>query len=443
MKRLSDDKIVKFDKKNAEKLKQVTEAETNNWGFKLGKNGGIKANSLVNIEIILEKDPLLKDTFQFNDFTTEIDVVKPNRTLMFKQGQLVDAYIDQITSYIEENSNYGVLFDNKKIRSALTVVAMQHHYNPILDYFDNAYDNWDKQGRLSNVMTDYLGVDPSPITELITKLFFVGAVAKAHNPKTKFDFVMDLVGGQGAGKTTFLQKIAPLGYYTDQFSTFDNKDDYAVMRRALIINDDEMTATNSASFEVLKKFITLQEFEYRKPYGHQAERFDKNFVMARTTNELYYLKDKTGERRFLPLHVSKLRQKYHPVTDLKPDYVQQLWGEAMYLYKDTDFSFALTNRQEEELNEHRKSFMYTDELEDKIDEVLANQFAGEKFIPNDTLNLAVAPGIDLVKNRKVANQISNIMVNRFGFRKCFRKIDGKSKRGYAKTRLDTVKIPLA
>ncbi|TAS93862.1 virulence-associated E family protein, partial [Lactiplantibacillus plantarum] len=67
--------------------------------------------------------------------------------------------------------------------------------------------------------------------------------------------------GQGAGKTTFLQKIAPLGYYTDQFSTFDNKDDYAVMRRALIINDDEMTATNNASFEILKKFITLQEFE--------------------------------------------------------------------------------------------------------------------------------------------------------------------------------------
>ena len=431
---MNDDKIVKFDKKNAEKLKQVTNAESNDWGFKFSKGGGSKVNSIVNIEIILENDPLLKDTFRFNDFTTEIDVVKPNQQLMFKQGQLVDAYIDQIASYIEDNPSYGVLFDNKKIRSALTVVAMKHHYNPILDYFDKAYQDWDHQDRMSTVMTDYLGVDPSPITTLITKLFFVGAVAKAHNPKTKFDFVLDLVGGQGAGKTTFLQKIAPLGYYTDQFSTFDNKDDYAVMRRALIINDDEMTATNSASFEVLKKFITLQEFEYRKPYGHQAERFSKNFVMARTTNELYYLKDKTGERRFLPLHVSKLRQKHHPVTDLKPDYVEQLWGEAMYIYKDTDFSFALTSKQERQLNKHRESFMYTDEFEDKIDEALANQFAGQDFIANDTLDLAVAPGIDLVRNRKVANQISNIMVNRFGFRKCFRKVNGKTKRGYGKTR---------
>nr|WP_283578088.1 VapE domain-containing protein [Limosilactobacillus reuteri] len=433
MKRVSDDKIVKFDKKSADKLKHLTDQEDNNWNFKLDKNGHIKVNSLVNIEKILEKDPILKDTFRFNEFTTEIDVVKSNSELMFKTGQLVDAYVDQIASYIENNSDYGVLFDNKKIRSAITVIAMRHHYNPVIDYFDDAYKNWDHEERLNHIMGDYLGVEETSVTQLITKLFFVGAVAKAHNPKTKFDFVLDLVGGQGAGKTTFLQKIAPLGYYTDQFSTFDNKDDYAVMRRALIINDDEMTATNNASFEILKKFITLQEFEYRKPYGHQAERFAKNFVMARTTNELYYLKDKTGERRFLPLHVSKARQKHHPVTDLTDKYVKQCWGEAMQLYKD-GFSFALTSEQEEKLDKHRQSFMYTDELEDKIDEALNNQFRDKDFITNEALSLAVAPGIDLVKNRKIGNQISNIMVNRFGFRKKFRKIDGKSARGYDRSR---------
>lgn len=418
-----------FDKKNAEKLSQLTSKEENNWGFKTNKYGQLKNNSLVNIEIILERDPILKDTFRFNEFTTEIDVVKPNSELMFKTGQLVDAYVDQIASYIENNSDYGVLFDNKKIRSAITVVAMRHHYNPVIDYFDDAYKNWDHEERLNHIMGDYLGVEETSVTQLITKLFFVGAVAKAHNPKTKFDFVLDLVGGQGAGKTTFLQKIAPLGYYTDQFSTFDNKDDYAVMRRALIINDDEMTATNNASFEILKKFITLQEFEYRKPYGHQAERFAKNFVMARTTNELYYLKDKTGERRFLPLHVSKARQKHHPVTDLTDKYVKQCWGEAMQLYKD-GFSFALTSEQEEKLDEHRQSFMYTDELEDKIDEALNNQFRDKDFITNEALSLAVAPGIDLVKNRKIGNQISNIMVNRFGFRKSRRRVNGEIKRGY-------------
>lgn len=61
MKRLSEnnDKVVPFDKKNAEKLSQLTSKEENNWGFKTDKNGRIKSNSLVNIEIILERDPIL------------------------------------------------------------------------------------------------------------------------------------------------------------------------------------------------------------------------------------------------------------------------------------------------------------------------------------------------------------------------------------------------
>ena len=78
--------------------------------------------------------------------------------------------------------------------------------------------------------------------------------------------------------------------------------------------------------------------------------------------------------------------------------------------------------------------MYTDELEDKIDEALNNQFRDKDFITNEALSLAVAPGIDLVKNRKIGNQISNIMVNRFGFRKKSKKFNGESKRGYARLR---------
>ena len=51
-----------FDKKNAEKLSQLTSKEENNWGFKVDKYGRPKSNSLVNIEIILERDPILQDT---------------------------------------------------------------------------------------------------------------------------------------------------------------------------------------------------------------------------------------------------------------------------------------------------------------------------------------------------------------------------------------------
>ncbi|MEB3364937.1 VapE family protein [Lactobacillus sp. R2/2] len=80
------------------------------------------------------------------------------------------------------------------------------------------------------------------------------------------------------------------------------------MKNALIVNDDEMTASNEASFEEIKKFITMQDFEYRKPYGHKPLHFRKKFVIARTTNEVRHLRDRSGDRRFLSIYADPEKQ---------------------------------------------------------------------------------------------------------------------------------------
>lgn len=438
---MEDNNIINFDEKAAEKLKEMQEKPKKPKPGTLAalpfsrskdKEGNIKTNSLMNIELILDNDPELKDMFKFNEFTAEIEVVKDSASLHIVKGQLLDRYVDEIASYIERAVDYDhVLFNNDRIRSAISVIASKHAFNPVKEYFDAAEKAWDGDDRLHNVFTDYLGVEKTPATDLIADIWFRGAVAKAYNPMVKFDFVLDLVGGQGAGKTTFLQKIAPLGYYTDQFLSFTDKDDFAVMRRSLIVNDDELTATSNSSFEELKKFVTLQMFEYRKPYGHTAERFPKNFVMARTTNELYYLKDKTGERRFLPIHVSKAAQKFHPVTDLTAEYVQQLWGQVVSDYRKNR-SFYLPEEAEATLNEQRENFMYTDEVEDQIEMMLDSTFKDRTFVTASEIALQMGVS-DLTTNRKLANQIANVMINRFGWRKGRGYLpDGRRMRGYVK-----------
>lgn len=430
-------KVIGFDEKAAEKLKEMQEQPKPGslmaLPFSRNKEGNIKTNSLMNIELILDNDPELKNMFKFNEFTSEIEVVKDSASLHIIKGQLLDRYVDEIASYIERAVDYDhVLFNNDRIRSAISVIASKHAFNPVKEYFDAAEKAWDGDDRLHNVFSDYLGVEKTPATDLIADIWFRGAVAKAYDPMVKFDFVLDLVGGQGAGKTTFLQKIAPLGYYTDQFLSFTDKDDFAVMRRSLIVNDDELTATSNSSFEELKKFVTLQMFEYRKPYGHTAERFPKNFVMARTTNELYYLKDKTGERRFLPIHVSKAAQKFHPVTDLTAEYVQQLWGQVVSEYRKNQ-SFYLPEEAEAVLNEQRENFMYTDEVEDQIEMLLESTFKDRHFITASEIALQMNGTADLTTNRKLANQIANVMINRFGWRKGRGyPPNGKQMRGYIK-----------
>lgn len=302
--------------------------------------------------------------------------------------------VDDIALYCDIYPDYRVAFKSPLILQALGTVARDQAYNPVTDYLKACYKKWDKKPRITDFLPDYLGADRTPANDLIIKLVLMGVVAKAANPDTKFDWVLDLVGGQGVGKTTLLMKLAPPGTYTDQFLSFTDKDDFAAMRNALIVNDDEMTVSNRTSFEEIKKFITMRKFTYRPPYARSSETFKKKFVLFRTTNEIRHLKDKSGDRRFLSIMCHREQQKLHPVTNLDQDYIDQVWGEAVHLYKTTTEPFKLSPEQNELLDESRQQFMYTTALEDSLRDVLANDLAGKSFIANATLwrALQVAQG---------------------------------------------------
>ncbi|WP_288638771.1 VapE domain-containing protein [uncultured Lentilactobacillus sp.] len=417
-----DEEIDKL-KKLQEKQNKVAEMPIQ--GLKLNKDGAIRANSIHNIGVILQRDPLLAGKIAFNEFTYEIELLQDIPKLMLEKGVIDDDYPPAILNYIE--SKYNVLFSDKLLNGALVNVARKNVYNPVLDYFEDCYQKWDGKIRSDDFLPDYLGVEKSAVTALQTRLFFVGAVAKVYKPEMKFDYVLDLIGGQGAGKTTLLKKVSN-GWYTDQFTDFENKDNYSNMLRALIINDDEMTATNNSSFEILKKFISSEVLEYRKPYGRHTVRRYKNFVMARTTNELTYLKDKTGERRFLPNLVNKRLQKKSPLTDLKQDYIDQLWGEFTAYYQD-GFSFMLDEAEEELLNQHRSAFMYVDEQEGAIEQCL--QEWQDNFITSS--QIAKFMGEDnLINNPKLARKIKYVMDNHHDWQAVQKRFRNVSQRGYRK-----------
>ncbi|MDN5989867.1 MAG: virulence-associated E family protein, partial [Lactobacillus sp.] len=295
---MTDDKkkVIKINQDSADKLRK---AENHKTLFEETKDGSLKTTSVKNVVLILKTDKNLQNLFKFNEFTNEVDVVRDDNLntsigkISINEGQYTDQVINSVELYIESSKKYnGAVFKNTVIDQGITNVAYMNSYNPVIDYMNEAYAKYDGKRRLDDLFPQFLGAEKSEANILITRLWFMGAVAKAYDPKTKFDFVLDIVGGQGAGKTTMLQKLAPLGLYTDQFNTFTNKDDFEVMKNALIVNDDEMTASNAASFEEIKKFITMQVFEYRKSYARKSERFMKKFVMARTTNEVRHLKDR-------------------------------------------------------------------------------------------------------------------------------------------------------
>ena len=243
----------------------------------------------------------------------------------------------------------------------------ERSYNPVIDYMERAQKKWDGRQRINRMLQVYLGADDIPLVSKIAQMWLVGAVAKVYDPYVKFDYVLDLVGGQGVGKTSLLQKLGG-DWYTDSVTDFSNKDNYDIMLKSLIVNDDEMVASNRMTFAETKAFISKTSLRYRKPYMKRTEEFAKNFILARTTNQKEYLKDKTGERRFLPVMANTSAQVKHPM-EIEPETIEQIWGEAVTIYK-AGVDLMFDEGTENELNIYRERFMYRDEVELQVLEYL-------------------------------------------------------------------------
>lgn len=421
----------------------------------LNDKGGIKSNSPNNVLLSFKADDQLSIYLKHNEFSQEHELTKDIRigNTFFKKGELPSNFDSVVKVYFE--SVLGVAFSNQAMLDGMETFFSERSYDPVMEYMEKAAENWDGRKRINQMLQVYLGAEDIDLVSKIAEMWLVGAVAKVYDPYAKFDYVLDLVGGQGVGKTSLLQKLGG-DWYTDAVTDFANKDNYDIMLKALIVNDDEMVASNRMSFAETKAFISKTSLRFRKPYMKRTEEFAKNFVLARTTNQKEYLKDKTGERRFLSVMADISRQKKHPM-EIEPETVEQIWGEAVTIYKaGADLMFD--KETEERLEIYREKFMYRDEVELQVLEYLEmpipdnwsswsiqqqHQYTS-KYFDNSSEFEAGTKKLEKVSTRemmynlfmrnsndkKLSTKINMIMDNHPGWEKGQFRIGGKNTKGF-------------
>lgn len=360
-----------------------TDEEHNSLNLAKRARGDGFAVNLDNLKKILNGDSKLKGAIQYNVFTYEIDVTRPmklnGRTL---SGAIDDLIIREIRAYIA--TKYKLDYKKPDIADILEVVAGEHSYNPLKDYLESCeseYKELVNQRDPFDILRHYLNIKDDEYNRIIMDLFFRGAVAKVFDSTVKFDFVLDLTGRQGVGKTQFFEGLFTHKYFTT-VETFTDKDDKARMIRNWCVFDDEMVASKKASFSELKKFITETKLEFRPPYASSDRRLPKSFIIVRATNDHDYLNDLTGERRFLVAEVHKdTAYKGRKWTEKDR---RAFWG-AMVMAWRANQVLNLTDEQEKLVNEVRSRYKFVDETLEDLERYLGTPYPKRmyQFPPTD------------------------------------------------------------
>lgn len=356
----------------------------------------------------MQSDPVLSGAIRYNIMTERVDIVK---SLWWKKTSraLNETDINYLLLYMEEKYSLTV---ETKIEKAISIVADKNQYHPVRDYLNRL--EWDGTERIRYVLHRFLGSDINEYTYEAMRLFLLGEISRAYKPGCKFDTMLCLTGGQGAGKSTFFQFLAVKDeWFSDDLKKMDDENVFRKIQGHWIIEMSEMIATaNAKSIEEIKSFLSRRKETYKVPYEKQASDRLRQCVFGGTSNTLDFLPlDRSGNRRFLPVMVYPDKAEVHILENVEESrqYIDQLWAEAMVLYRSGKIRLTLSKEVEQYLKELQKEFMPEDTKAGLIQAYLEN-FTGKQVCSKQLYKEALNHPFDEPKQWEI-REINEIMNN--------------------------------
>jgi putative DNA primase/helicase len=215
--------------------------------------------------------------------------------------------------------------DLKKINTAIKWIVKERTMHPVREYLESL--DWDGTPRLDSWLIEAAGAEPTAYTRAVSRLFLVAAVARIYSPGIKFDAMIILEGRQGVGKSMLVRALG--GKWTLEglppLRSPNDKDVISAMLGYWLVEIEELAAMRKADADTLKAFVSKQFDRVRLPYEANARTFPRQCILVGTTNDAAYLRDITGNRRFIPVTIGEV--------DFSKINRDQLWAEAVLAFK--------------------------------------------------------------------------------------------------------------
>ncbi|MFI8613125.1 VapE domain-containing protein [Staphylococcus capitis] len=390
---------------NTNIVNEITESQnsTHEWMSELRRSATTQAlkKNVTNAELIFSNDSSLKNMVQYDVFEK---VTKLKRLPYWRSKDDTNYYWADIdTTYVISHIDryYNVQFSRDIIDNVIETEAYNNKFHPIKSFIESK--RWDGIKRIEMLFVEYLGAENTHYNREVAKKWLMGAVARIYQPGIKFDSMTILYGKQGGGKSTLASKLGGQ-WYNQSINTFKGDEAYKKLQGSWICEIEELSAFQKSTIEDIKSFVTAVVDVYRASYGKRTERHKRQCVFIGTTNNYEFLKDKTGNRRFLPVTTDKDKATKSVFNDLTQEVIQQMYAEAKIYFDDKPTAKSLLLDKEasekalEMQNEHAEKDTLIGELEDFL----------ERPIPSDYWQLSIEEKRWSMKN--MANRQDEIKV---------------------------------
>lgn len=289
-----------------------------------------------------------------------------SKSIELKGKSLQESDIRELRTKLEDIYEGEVVFDPyADFEETIETLAKKDSYHPVKDYFEESYSaNFGKVDHdiFDQLLTKGLGVPHHELYVKYLAITFVGAVRRIYEPGCQHDTALVFQGAQGAHKTTFFRMMAiQRDWFCGTITDVQNTDQLMKLRGRLIVELAEIEQITSKKEDgAVKAFISESEDEYRRPYGRNLERHKRNCVLVGTVNQVTFLKDETGSRRYLIIpNVNNIDIKW------VEQHKAQIWGAAVALYRG-GYQTYLSKDDERLAQELNRTHEFVDEWTEAV-----------------------------------------------------------------------------
>jgi hypothetical protein len=183
---------------------------------------------------------------------------------------------------------------------AVEAIALSQRRDRLKDWVE-ALPLWDGKKRLTLWLKHAFGCPTDRYHMRVARNWLISMVARALEPGCKVDTMPVMEGVQGKLKSSALEALAHPFFVEASGLKFGDRDFMMTLTGAWLVELPELSTLRNADVDSIKATLSRKVDRYRAPYARRESDHPRRFVFAGSVNGSDYLRDDTGNRRFLPI----------------------------------------------------------------------------------------------------------------------------------------------